>query len=345
MAPGFPLDAPLIVLYVAAMAALVLSTPAGVPGPLRVLAGLPLLLFLPGYVLLAVLYPGQWRDATTEAGTGRPSVLDREGLTWGERAAISFAASLALLPMLAVVLSVARLPLDPVPITLSLGAVTVLGAVVGALRRLQLPPSRRFRLPLHRWWTEIRRGTVEAPSTGDALLNVLLVLALVGALTGLAYGLAAPPSGPGYTEPALLTEQDGELVTGNYTTEFAPGESAPMVFSVENQEGGERSYTTVVVLERVRGSGENFTVVEREELTRLSMTVADGEIARERHTVSPTMRGEDLRLSYYLYVGDAPDSVSDARADKHLYIWVSVGGGADGNASASLQQPRVPGAA
>lgn len=343
---GFPLDAPLVVLYVAAVTAIVLSGASIVGGPLRVLVGLPLLLFLPGYALLAVLYPGRRRDpATRTTVAGHAGVFDREGLTWGERAAISFGVSMALLPLLAVLLSVARIPLDPVPITLSLGAVTVLGAIVGALRRLQLPPAERLRLPTHRWSSELRAATLEAPSWGAALLNVVLLLAIVGAVTGLAYGLVAPPSGPGYTDVALLTEQGDELVQGNYTTEFSRGESASMVLTVQNEEGGPRSYTVAVVLERVRGSGGNFSVVERQQLDRFSMDVQNGVTARQPVNVTPTMLGQDLRLSYYVYTGDAPQTPSPEGADKHLYVWVDVGRGGSGDASAALEGPRLAGSA
>lgn len=347
---GFPLDTPLVVLYVAAVTAIVLSGASVVGGPLRVLVGLPLLLFLPGYALLAVLYPGRRRDpaagtTTGETVAGYTGVFDREGLTWGERAAISVGVSMALLPLLAVLLSVAQIPLDPVPITLSLGAVTVLGAIVGALRRLQLPPAERLRLPTHRWSAELRAATLEAPSWAAALLNVVLLLAIVAAVTGLAYGLVAPPAGPDYTEAALLTEQGNELVAGNYTTEFSRGESATTVLTLQNQEGGPRSYTVAVVLERVRGSGGNFAVVERRELKRFTMNVPEGVTARRPVTVTPRMLGENLRLSYYVYAGDAPKNPSPEGANKHLYIWVDVGRGGSGNSSAALRGPSLAGAA
>ncbi|WP_313696271.1 DUF1616 domain-containing protein [Halorarum halobium] len=343
----FPADVPLVVLYAAAVTGLVISGPSLFAGPLRVVVSLPLLVFLPGYAILAVLYPGRPTDASTGGAVNdRSALLDREGLPWGERAAVSFAASLALLPLLAVLLAVARVPMEPVPITVSLATVTVLGSVVGALRRLQLPVEGRLRLPVHRWASELGRGTVGAPSRRDALVNTVLLVAVVAALSGLAYGLAAPPTdGGGYTDYALVTDQGDRLVASNFTTEFDGGESASMVLTVENQEGVPQRYTAVVTLERVRGSGGNFSVVERQELTRLSTTVGDNETAREPHTIQPTMLGEDLRLSYYLYAGDAPDVVSDAPADEHLYLWVDVGRGAAGNESAAVQEPRVAGAA
>ena len=335
-----PVDAPLVVLYTVAVVTLVLSRPSGIVGELRALIALPLLLFLPGYALLAVLYPGRWR--ATGTASERATALNREGISWGERAAFSFAASLALIPLLAVLLSIARVPLDPVPITLSLAAVTVLGIVVGVLRRLQLPPGQRLRIPVRKAGEALRESTVAAPTRGGALLNVVLLVAVIAALTGLAYGLVAPPDGGGHTEAALLTEDGEDLVAANYTTEFAQGESAPLVLTVENEEGVERTYSAVVALERVRGSGGNFSVVERQELNRFSMTAPPGTTARHPHTVTPSMRGDDLRLSYYIYTGDAPADSSGGVPEQHLYLWIDVGQG-NGNESSALRSPRVPG--
>ncbi|QLG64317.1 DUF1616 domain-containing protein [Halorarum salinum] len=327
-----PLDALLAVVYAVGIAALVYVSPVWFAGPVRVAVALPLVLFLPGYAILAVLYPGRWRDP--DAATAREvGPLGHEGLTWGERAAVSFAASLALVPLLAVLLSVARVPLDPGPIAISLAAVTAIGGVVGALRRLQLPADQRLGLPVARWGEELHGATVGAPTYREALLNVLLLLAVVAALTGLAYGLVAPPSGAGYTEVALLTDGGEELVAGNYTTEFAAGESAPLVLTVENREGDRRAYTAIVSLERVRGSGDEFAVVERAELTRLSMEVDDGVTAREPHTIEPSLRGDDLRLSYYVYEGDAPSDPSEDVPKEHLYLWIDVGQGAEDDGS------------
>lgn len=334
-----PLDLALVVLYLAAVTAFLIGSPNGVASPLQVVLGAPLVLFLPGYALLTVLYPGRCRDSTLAVTRDEHStVLDRDGLTWGERAAVSFAASLALVPLLAILFAVARVPLNPVPIILGLGAVTLLGTVVGALRRLQLPPSERLMLPTRRWGEELRRATVEAPSRRDAVLNTVLLVAILAALTGLVYGLAAPPAGVGYTEATLLTSQGGELVAGNYTTEYTADESASLVLMVENQEGGPRTYTVVVALERVRGSGENFRVVERDVLTRLTMDVAAGEIVRKRHTIRPSLRGENLRLSYYLFVGDGPTTLADSVPKHHLYLWIDVGQQNVGQASIEAER-------
>ena len=47
--------------------------------------------------------------------------------------------------------------------------------------------------------------------------------------------------------------------------------------------------------------------------------------------VAPTATGEDLRLTYYLYRGDAPSDPSEGSAYRTLSLWVDVSG--DGQAA------------
>ena len=318
-APTVPLDIAAVVAYVVVAVPLLLS--GVVAGPLRVVLGAPLVALLPGYALLAVLFPGR-RLVEDGDGVDRAAALRSRGVSWPERLALSVGATLALVPLLAIVLSVARIPLTPVPIVVGLAFATVLATAVGALRRWQLPPDERVAVPVDRWHREVRAGL--GAGGLDAALNVALALAVVAALAGVGYALAAPPQGESYTDMALLTPQGDALVAGNYTTEFVSGERADLTVTVENQEGTQTTYTLVGVLERVRVDNGTATVLERQRLSRQRLTVADGATARRDQVVAPTMLGDRLRLSYYLYVGDAPQRVGPSTADEHLFLWVTV---------------------
>jgi uncharacterized membrane protein len=315
-------------------------------GPARLLLSVPLLFFLPGYALLTVLFPG--RRALEGDDRGRPptTVLGSRSVGWRERVALSFASSLALLPLLGVLLSLLRAPLAVGPLVGAVASFTVLTAGLGVLRRLQLPPDRRFAVPTDRWLAELRGGTVDAPSWADAALNLVLVVVVVAALAGLAYGVTSPQRSEQYTEAALLTDEGDSLVAGNYTTTVSEGQPMSTTLTVENHEGSDRRYSLVVVLERVRTTDGGPTVLERRELARESVGVADGETATLSPTVRPSLLGEDLRLSYYLYAGDAPDSASAATADRHLFLWVDVtptGGGDAGTDETNALAPTASG--
>ena len=102
--------------------------------PLRVLFGLPLILFVPGYVLIAALFP---RD---------------DDLDWLERVALSFGLSIAVVPLIGLVLNYTPwgIRLDPVLAALSLFVIAMAGAAT--VRRLLLPPATGSRSRRARSW-------------------------------------------------------------------------------------------------------------------------------------------------------------------------------------------------
>lgn len=286
---------------------------------LRPLVALPLLFFVPGYALLGVLFPrraGARTGGGTHAGETPAPVGGRIDLP--ERLALSVGASVVLVPLAGLAVTLAGWPLSPSTAVHALGGFALIAMGLGWLRRERLPPEARFRLPYDRW-LDRARAALAAPRR-DVLLNVVLAASVVLATGGFAYALAVPTDGEAYTDFSLLTEDGGDLVAAGYPSDLTAGESTELVVGIENHEGEQVEYTVVVVLERV----DDGAIVEREHLDRFSTTVAPGETVHERHEVTPTMTGEDLRLSYYLYRGDAPDQPSADSAYRHLYIWVDV---------------------
>lgn len=310
-------------------------------GPLRVILAAPLLVFLPGYAIVAVLFPARDPAASADAARHGQSAPRARGVRWFERVGLSIGTTVAILPLLALLLTTFGVPLDTTPIVSALLLVTGVGVLTGAFRRLQLPESARFTFPLDRWFDEMRAGTVGADDGADMLLNVVLVGLVVLSLGAMAFGLAAPQSGESFSEAALLGEDGGELVAGNYSTDLAPGESTDFTLTVENQEGAQTNYTAVAVLERVDTSGETVRVLERNELDRASLSVEDGETGEQTLSVNPEMLGDDLRLNVFVYEGEPPATVTPETADNHLFLWVDVSESSADSAQANTASPVV----
>lgn len=306
------------ILLVAGLLVVDLVVASAVGGAVRVLVGLPLLFFLPGYALLTVLFP---RQARTPAASLSTRVADRRGaLSLGERAALSFGTSLVLLAPLGVLLSASGIGLGRGPVVAALSLVVLVGAVGGAVRRVQLPSDERYALPYASWL-----DAVAGTSPGGFAANLTVAVAVLLALSALTIGLFPPGSAEAGTQLSLL-EADG---TGGYTTADPPaavarGASVPLVVGITNDEGREHTYTVVAELQRVRDGEAGQTVVQRRELRRLEIPVGAGETVREPHTVSPTLAGEDLRLTYHLYVGQAPEDPSRETAYRTVHVWFAV---------------------
>lgn len=270
---------------------------------LRTLVGVPVVTFAPGYALVAALLPARQPDASD------PGSLDRV-----ERVAVAIGASVSLVVLGALLLS----PFFPgglatVPFLELLVAWTLLGAMVGYVRRRGYPP-------------EVRDGVVDprdlAAEGRIDLLDLVLVVAVVVAFASVGHGLAAPGPDEPHANVTLVTENDaGELVAGGYPDSAARGESVGTSVLIENSRDQQQNYTVVVVLERL---GPSNQTVQRSQLERETLTVASGEQAVRELTVEPDLLGDSLRLSYYVYAGAVDANPSPDAADHHLYLWLSV---------------------
>lgn len=289
-----------------------------IDGPLRIAFALPLVLFLPGYALVSALFPrGEGWTPSRQVRT-----TTANGITVGERVALGFGTSVALLPPLGVVLLGFGVPLDAYHAVESLGGISVAGLLVAAVRRWRLPERERFRVPYDRWYRELHGAVVGQDSSVDAALNVAVILAVLLATSTLAYAVVTSPGGDSYTGFAVLTENDsGDLVAAGYPREFVEGSSERVVLSIANREGEPVTYTVVVALQDVDESG---TPTARSELARFSGTVRNGETWRRPVNVTPSRTGEDMRLVFYLYEGPAPPDPSTETASEYVHIWIDI---------------------
>ncbi|MFD1647784.1 DUF1616 domain-containing protein [Haloarchaeobius litoreus] len=299
-APRYSYDLALLVGFVLVAAVLLAILDSVL---LRTVIGVPVVTFAPGYALVTALLPVRASDATD------PGSLDRI-----ERLAVAVGASVALVVLGALLLA----PLSPgglaaVPFLELLVTWTVLGAGVGYIRRRNYPPERRDGVADPR--TLVAEGRFDR-------LDVVLVLAMLVAVASVGHGLAAPGPDASHTTVTLVTENEsGEYVAADYPRSVTVGESIDTSLLVDNGEGERTSYTVVAVVERI---GPSEQVVQRSQLERVTLTVsADQRVVREL-SVAPDLLGESLRLSFYVYEGEAPTNPSPEAAAHHLYLWLSV---------------------
>jgi len=292
--------------------------------PIRIVVGLVFVLFVPGYAFIAALFPEAGQAPSTDDSE---EALDRNqsGIDGIERVALSFGLSIALVPLVGLVLNFTPWGIRLVPILVSLSGLTLALTVIAAVRRWDLPAEERFRVP-YRAWLQAGREELFAPtSRTDAALNVLLVVSILLAVGSVGYAVAVPKDGERFSEFYILTEgEDGELVADNYPTEFQQGESRSLVVGIGNQEHEQVQYTVVVQLQRVQRVGNETQVQERSELQRFQPTVGHNETWQQQHQVTPDMSGERLRLQYLLYRDTPPDTVGQSSAYRELHLWVNV---------------------
>jgi uncharacterized membrane protein len=130
--------------------------------------------------------------------------------------------------------------------------------------------------------------------------------------------------GEPFTEFYIVTDdQAGEHVAGGYPAELALDETARIQAGITNQEGETTTYTVVALLHSL---GEGGEVREIRRLGDFTVTVPSGETVARPHTIQPEMTGEDLRVTYLLYLGSAPDDSTPETdtAYRQVHFWIDV---------------------
>ncbi|WP_455449630.1 DUF1616 domain-containing protein [Natrinema thermotolerans] len=325
--------------------------------PLRVPLGLAFVLFVPGYAFVAALFPeagespGSSDGDDAAGGTDADgadgwtdSITSRAGIDGIERIALSFGLSIAVVPLLGLVLNFTPWGIRLGPIMLAVSGFTLGATAVATRRRWDLPETERFQVPYREWYAAGREELLEPDTRADTALNVLLVLSVVLAAGSVGYAVLVPPEGEQFSAIYLLTEDDdGELVADDYPSEFVRGESQEVIVGVDNHEGERTAYTVVVLeqdvevianettLENGSTTTVNETVVrDQRELDRFGATVAANESWHYEYDLEPTMTGENQRIVWLLFPEDdvpADPSMDDTEYSVHLWVSVSESDG------------------
>lgn len=281
----------LVALDVAALA-------PGDPGPVRAAVVVAVLLAGPGYAATAALFPGRERDGLSAVGR----LVLGVGASVGAVIAVGIALELAFEFAFRGVL-------------VGVNGVTVC-AVATALARRRRHDGETFGVTSAAVVARTRRF-VAGSGRADLALSVALALCVV-ALLGSLYAIPAD-EGTG-AEASLVTEQGDEFVASEYPTELAVGEATTLHLSVGDGREAVGEATVVVTLEEL----DDGTVSASREVDRFALELPDEEPVVAEHEVVPSTAGEELRLTYYVYFGDAPDEASPETADRQVHLQVTV---------------------
>lgn len=194
---------------------------------LRIIVGLPFIIFIPGYILIFALFPTK---KTKEAKKGIDAV---------ERIALSFGLSIAIVPLIGLLINYTTpwgIQLEP--ILLSLFAFIIGVGAIGINRWFKTPKKKRyiisFELSLPKSETKL-----------DKALTIILVITIILAAATFIYILVAPKRIEHFTEFYLLGPKGK---TEGYPSMLALGENATVVIGVNNQEYQTMNYTIEIWL-------------------------------------------------------------------------------------------------
>lgn len=305
-------------------------------GPLRIALVLPVILFVPGYAFLSVLYPdasSQSRSRDNRRGWGRGDRSGRGGesddaflLGNLERFVLSIALSLAIVSLILFGLNF-TVGFSPKRIATMLFGFTGAMIIFAIARRIVLPPEERYVIEF-----SLQDFPMDTTFAGMFSVSLLVFAASVGFF---AFAAPAPASQP-FTGLTIVAENE---TTSNMT--MAAGEDAivngePVTLRIYNNERETTTYTVVVTLENV----ENGNVTSSEEVDRFTTEVGAGEMKRiEGYEEAPNDGGD--RVAFYLYEGNVPEDLSRESADATVRYFFSSDTQAESNGSERIAPPSV----
>ena len=220
-----------------------------------------LVLFVPGYVLVAALFPGSLTPEKPE-------------IDWIERIALSFGLSIAVVPLLGLLLNFTPFGIRFAPIVATIALFTVGVGYAAYWRRMRLPVERRLSLT-------VVLGLPEWQEYGmlDKVLTIALAASILVAGGTLAYVVLTPRPGETFTEFYILGP--GGKASG-YPTNLTVNETGSVIIGVVNHEGASVNYSVRIDLVGVQivynaTSGFNEKIeVNRTTWTQIPITVGDG---------------------------------------------------------------------
>lgn len=310
-----PLDLLAVVLITALAAGLLLVVRADFRA-VRLVAGLLLVAFLPGYALTALLFP-----STPSASTD----TTWRALSWPRRYALSMVLSLILVPATALALDSVGFGYDWAQTTLSVAGLTVFLTVVAAVNRMRLPAEQRLSVPMGNWYAHIRRP-ISVDGWAGLALNIFLLLSAILAAGGVTHALTESPDESGTELYLLMENEQGELVADDYPQELPAGEPAEVVVGVERQGGTSSSegYTLVILVQRVEGEGDDLAIVTQRQADRFRVDLGPDARFRQPTGFSLDTAGARYRVAFLLYEGEPPATPTLANAHREVHLLIDV---------------------
>ncbi|WP_135605987.1 DUF1616 domain-containing protein [Methanococcoides sp. NM1] len=258
--------------------------------PIRTALGLPMVLFLPGYALIAALFPG--KD-------------DLDGI---ERLALSFGLSIAVVPLIGLALNYTPWGIRLFPILISLSAFTVIMCAVAVFRRNNLPEDDKFTVPFYSVYVSAKEEISKKPENKiDRILTILLVISIVASIVTLAYVVVTPKEGEKFTEFYILGP---EGIADNYPTNLQFGQSGTVIIGIVNHEYADTEYSIKLML-------ENNSQMMGQDLHQIILQ--HNQTWEKEVTFTPASAGEDMKLQFLLY---KDNNMTESYRD--LLLWIDV---------------------
>jgi uncharacterized membrane protein len=252
----------------------------------RIPLGLSMVLFVPGYTLIAALFP---------------KIKDLDGI---ERLALSFGLSIAVVPLIGLGLNYTPWGIRLTPVVISLAIFTLTMAAAAYYRRLNLPMEERFAIHFRENLSLLKQEILaEEKGRLDKALTIILVITIIMSIAALVYVIVTPKQGEKFTEFYILGP-GGKAY--DYPTQVTAGNKSTVIVGMANHEYALVNYSLQMSL-------NNSTFLTRE------LTLQHNQTWEWPISYSLNKTGDGQKLQFLLYKeGNFTAPYRD------LHLWVNV---------------------
>ena len=278
------LDLALLIFFTLSCIPFVLIPPLNEISSIRIILGLPLVLFLPGYSLIATLFPR--KD-------------DLDGI---ERIALSFGLSIAIVPLLGLALNYTPFGIRLSPVLIVLSIFTVSLAIGAYVRRSMIPEEDKFVVDFAAFFKSLKESFKTSNTKIDKILTVVLIISIILAISMTVFVILTPKEGEKFTEFYVLGP---EGMAEDYPTNLTVGEEGEVIIGVVNHEYANTSYQLEVRLNEAAINEKDIKLMHNETW-------------ESPFKFKALKKGADQKLEFLLY------KVGEEGIYRSLHLWVDV---------------------
>lgn len=299
----------------------------GIEGILRIIIGLPIIFFIPGYVVLYALFPTK---------------KIKKGIDNVERIALSLGLSIAIVPLIGIILNYTPWGIKLEPILISLEILIIAVGSIAILRWYHTPPSKRYNL-------KIDISIPKHETKFDKVLTIVLVILMIVAVTFFIYVVLIPKPDEKITAFYLLGPT---AEVADYPLDLSIGENASVIIGIENHESRTINYTVEIwlvnqTLNYNASTNQNETIYHHMwlmdkfnvTLDHVPLNVEEWQPQWEyKYNFNITRKGH-FKLAFLLYTAPTESyskekdykTIAEQKTDneltnsyKNVYIWLNV---------------------
>ena len=277
---------------------------------IRVIFTVPVILFIPGYVLISALFP------------------EKKSIDGIERFALSVGLSIAVIPLIGLGLNYTPFGIRLNPIVISLVLFTLIMMIITLYRRARLSDEEKFAVPFEKVKPALKEELFpKGQGKFDKALSIILIIAILVAAVTTVFVIAFPKDGEKFTEFYILGE---DKMADDYPEKFPVNSQQFVWIGIGNHEYRDVTYTVETLLLNAEwDSATNSSVIHASmPLDRFEVSVLDNTTYLEKYYFSVPYTGYN-RLEFLLYNETVPSASASAEekmesAYRDLHLWIKV---------------------